>query len=110
MNPTADHNPGLDDAPAGLVVMLALPSVAPSWRRGALCAQVDPELFFPDQGGTARYAKAVCQACEIKTRCLHEALAGREEGIWGGTTESERRQMIKDGGCPCCAPHRKLAS
>ena len=35
---------------------------------GALCAQVDPELFFPEKGEPTRDAKAVCAACPVRAR------------------------------------------
>ncbi|WP_327714185.1 WhiB family transcriptional regulator [Streptomyces sp. NBC_00490] len=68
-----------------------------SWRERAACQDVDPDLFFPI--GTAGLtlvqideAKAVCARCPVRERCLQWALdAGQVEGIWGGTTESERR-------------------
>jgi hypothetical protein len=36
----------------------------PRWREQALCTQVDPELFYPDQGGSSREAKRICRRCE----------------------------------------------
>ncbi|MGW3100261.1 WhiB family transcriptional regulator [Streptomyces sp. NPDC001102] len=68
-----------------------------SWRERAACRDVDPDLFFPI--GTAGLtlvqvdeAKAVCGRCPVRERCLQWALdVGPVEGIWGGTTESERR-------------------
>ncbi|GGS31405.1 transcriptional regulator WhiB [Streptomyces humidus] len=68
-----------------------------SWRERAACRDVDPDLFFPI--GTAGLtlvqideAKAVCARCPVRERCLQWALdVGQVEGIWGGTTESERR-------------------
>src|SRR5689334_4158036 len=32
------------------------------WEQ-ALCAQVDPELFFPDKGKTPHDARRICAAC-----------------------------------------------
>lgn len=64
------------------------------WRESALCAQTDPEAFFPPKGGTMRDAKRVCAACDVTAQCLAYALAtGQDEGIWGGTTRDERRAM-----------------
>lgn len=76
----------------------ALPMVdnAPQpWRAKALCAQTDPEAFFPDKGGKAREAKAVCRECPVTADCLAWVLSldTRMEGIFGGTTEKERRKM-----------------
>ena len=66
----------------------------PAWTVDALCAQVDPELFYPEVGAPNRDAKAVCAGCEVRSECLAYALAHRERfGVWGGTTERERRRM-----------------
>lgn len=65
-----------------------------SWQTKALCAQTDPEIFFPDKGGTTRDAKKVCAACEVKHECLQYALDRNEDtGVWGGTSQQERRQL-----------------
>ena len=66
----------------------------PEWMAAGLCAQVDPELFFPDLGAPTREAKAVCAGCEVRVECLAYALAHREgHGVWGGCSERERRRM-----------------
>jgi WhiB family redox-sensing transcriptional regulator len=73
------------------------------WRHDAICAAEDPELFFP-VGDNGRYegpalvqiaeAKAVCRRCPVREQCLQWALAtGQDEGVWGGLTEIERRQL-----------------
>lgn len=65
-----------------------------AWQTRALCAQTDPEIFFPDKGGTTRNAKKVCAMCEVKDQCLQYALAHNEDsGVWGGTSQQERRQL-----------------
>jgi WhiB family redox-sensing transcriptional regulator len=59
-----------------------------------LCAQVDPELFFPEEYDNVHEAKAVCRSCPLTTSCLEYAMAHPElEGIWGATTPHERRLM-----------------
>ncbi len=64
------------------------------WQAGALCAQVDPEAFFPEQGGSTREAKKVCLACEVRSECLDYALKHDERfGVWGGLSERERRKL-----------------
>jgi len=66
-----------------------------SWKNQALCAQTDPELFFPEKGGSTREAKQVCSRCEVRTECLEEALATNERyGIWGGLCERERHALM----------------
>jgi WhiB family transcriptional regulator, redox-sensing transcriptional regulator len=67
-----------------------------SWQERALCAQTDPEAFFPEKGGSTREAKKVCLACEVRGECLEYALANDERfGIWGGLSERERRKLKK---------------
>ncbi len=67
-----------------------------SWQQLALCAQTDPESFFPEKGGSTREAKKVCQSCEVRRECLEYALAHDERfGIWGGLSERERRKLKK---------------
>jgi len=64
------------------------------WQDRALCAQTDPEAFFPEKGGSTREAKRVCRGCEVKAECLDYALENDERfGIWGGMSERERRRL-----------------
>ncbi len=64
------------------------------WQERALCAQTDPEAFFPEKGGSTREAKRICLGCEVKDACLDYALANDERfGIWGGLSERERRRL-----------------
>ena len=66
----------------------------PEWQEKALCAQTDPEAFFPEKGGSTREAKRICQGCEVRDACLEYALANDERfGIWGGLSERERRRL-----------------
>ncbi len=70
-----------------------------AWQQHALCAQTDPEAFFPEKGGSTREAKAVCQACQVREDCLEYALANDERfGIWGGMSERERRRLRRMAG------------
>jgi WhiB family transcriptional regulator, redox-sensing transcriptional regulator len=67
-----------------------------SWQERALCAQTDPEAFFPEKGGSTREAKKVCLTCEVRVECLEYALGHDERfGIWGGLSERERRRLKK---------------
>lgn len=66
----------------------------PDWQERALCAQTDPEAFFPEKGGSTREAKRICSGCEVRAECLEYALAHDERfGIWGGLSERERRRL-----------------
>jgi WhiB family transcriptional regulator, redox-sensing transcriptional regulator len=65
-----------------------------SWRLDALCAETDPEAFFPEKGGSTREAKRVCGGCAVREECLEYALGNDERfGIWGGLSERERRRI-----------------
>ena len=64
----------------------------PEWTDQALCAQTDPELFFPDKGGTA-IARKICAPCPVKNECLEWAISENIiDGILGGMTARERRK------------------
>jgi WhiB family redox-sensing transcriptional regulator len=67
-----------------------------AWQEDALCAQTDPEAFFPEKGGSTREAKKICTSCEVRAQCLQYALQNDERfGIWGGLSERERRKLRK---------------
>jgi len=67
------------------------------WRAAAVCAQTDPEVFFPEKGCSAAAALRLCLACEVQPECLAYALdAGERFGVWGGTTERQRRRLARD--------------
>ena len=71
-----------------------LEAEAQSWQERALCAETDPEAFFPEKGGSTREAKKICTGCEVKAECLEYALSNDERfGIWGGLSERERRRL-----------------
>ncbi|MEE8667472.1 MAG: WhiB family transcriptional regulator [Bifidobacterium mongoliense] len=70
-----------------------------SWRQRALCSQTDPEVFFPEKGGSTKDAKQVCSRCEVREQCLQWALEHDERfGIWGGMSERERRRYNHEHG------------
>ena len=73
---------------------LLVPGPELTWQERALCAQTDPEAFFPEKGGSTREAKRICARCEVKAECLAYALEHDERyGIWGGLSERERRRL-----------------
>jgi WhiB family redox-sensing transcriptional regulator len=71
------------------------------WRTNAACRETPPDLFFPvGTTGSAtdqiEAAKRVCNQCDAQKSCLEFALAtNQESGVWGGTTEDERRKLRK---------------
>lgn len=80
----------------------------PDWRQLGKCREVinapgfnpDHDPFFPERGGSSKAARAVCATCPLAIRrtCLIWALEHPTEtvyGVWGGTSERERRLMRK---------------
>ncbi len=81
--------------------LLSLTIESDAWRRYAACRDTDPDLFFPvGTTGPAieqiENAKAVCRQCDAQSLCLEFALATNQDaGIWGATSEEERRALRK---------------
>jgi WhiB family redox-sensing transcriptional regulator len=77
---------------------LAIPG---RWAKRALCAQADPDAWFPGNGHRelTQLAKRICARCPVRAQCLEYALSvadtwgGIATGIWGGTTPQERDQL-----------------
>jgi WhiB family transcriptional regulator, redox-sensing transcriptional regulator len=69
------------------------------WAGRGACRTEDPDLFFPiaSTGPALKQvarAKAICARCEVLAACLSYALeTGQDCGVWGGTTEQERRAI-----------------
>lgn len=77
----------------------------------AACSEIDPELFFPQDGEdlpngrsvaptykNLAAARAICDSCELKARCLEYALRNDEYGVWGGLTEMQRSNLRRKVG------------
>jgi WhiB family redox-sensing transcriptional regulator len=79
---------------------------------GAVCAEADPEAWFPENDGDgkpilighagyamkeAKTPKRICkEMCPVRDQCLQEAIDRREQhGIWGGLTTKERQKLMK---------------
>ncbi len=77
----------------GFVSKLELARIS-TWRVHGNCSGEDPELFYPASEEEAETALAICRACSVREACLEYALEAREKlGIWGGTTERDRRRI-----------------
>lgn len=64
----------------------------PGWFRDAACTTADPDAWFPEQGAAATTARKICADCPVLDLCREYAIERRDlEGIWGGTTERDRR-------------------
>ena len=79
-----------DPAQNLLRVLMGAKAETAEWWDLALCAQVHPDLHYPEKGETVRAAKQICMACEVRLQCLDYAIDRNETfGIWGG--KSARR-------------------
>jgi WhiB family redox-sensing transcriptional regulator len=63
------------------------------WMDYALCREVDLDIFFPDITASPRKAISICNRCEVQIECLEYALKSSVAGVWGGTTEKERKRL-----------------
>ena len=57
---------------------------------------IPPDTFFPGKNEPQKLKKAreVCSICPVKEECLDYALSNYIlHGIWGGTSERQRRSM-----------------
>jgi len=66
------------------------------WQELAACYGLDPEVFFPTTEEEAGLALSCCSVCEVRDMCLAWAVRnGERYGVWGGTTEQQRRRLIR---------------
>jgi WhiB family redox-sensing transcriptional regulator len=66
------------------------------WAARAECRGEDPSMFFPGTDDDPSLGLAVCARCPVRQECLDYAIEARERyGIWGGTTERQRRRMAR---------------
>jgi WhiB family redox-sensing transcriptional regulator len=64
------------------------------WQNLAVCASADPEVWFPEKGGSTQEAKKICLSCPVRRQCLQSALDRDERfGVFGGYSERERRSL-----------------
>lgn len=84
------------------------------WREQALCAEVDPELFFPGPGASLRLirlAKQICSDCPVQRECLDYALKHNETfGVWGGTSYEDRKKLKRGQEIPTVQPCGTVAA
>ena len=82
--PTACNGPGSE-------------SLAAEWVAFRRCADVDPNVFFPNDGAGVIVAQKLCAECPVTDPCREYALANNiTHGVWGGTSERQRRRMLRD--------------
>ncbi len=67
-----------------------------SWMGLARCRDVDPQVFFPNDGPGVEAARRYCAECLVRRSCLEYALENHiQHGIWGGTSERGRRRLAR---------------
>lgn len=66
-----------------------------AWQREAACRGLglneSRTMFFPARGESVEDARAICDGCPVSAECLDFALEHHCIGVWGGTTERQRR-------------------
>ncbi len=69
-----------------------------SWHEEALCKSIPTEVFFPSNYTEASLepAKRICSQCDVKAECLQDAISHNVYGIWAGTTEQQRRNIVNN--------------
>ena len=95
-------NVAVHTMPVTPFLRVVTPEGEPDWRDLALCAEADPDEWFPEKGGSSRKAKAICAGCPSRLPCLEFALENNEGyGIWGGLSEQQRRRLYPDAPRMC---------
>ena len=66
------------------------------WMAEGKCREVHPSTFFPSDGVGVDLARRICAECPVRAMCLEYALRNRiDHGVWGGTSERERRRILR---------------
>lgn len=68
-----------------------------------LCAQADGEAWFPEKGQSSAAAKNICHACPLEKPCYEYALRFKLQGVWGGTSELQRKRVQREAGIEAAA-------
>ncbi len=101
---TSDYEEIIDDYEATDDELEVYPSwrLPGDWTLEALCSSSDGDAWFPDTGGVATLARAICRGCPVRLECLDYAIEiGDQWGIWGALSyperlEEKRRRELTD--------------
>ena len=69
----------------------------PRFYENPSCAEVGGDFWFPEKADGSMntvemvMAKSICRTCPHKAECAEWGIVKERFGIWGGTTENERR-------------------
>ncbi len=67
------------------------------WMEDAACRGLNPSLFFPERGQPTETAKGACGESPVREDCLDYSIRTRQVwGVWGGTSERERRGLRRE--------------
>src|SRR6267378_7042504 len=67
-----------------------------TWMTEGKCRELPPSMFFPSDGVGVEVARRICAECPVRAACLEYALRnGIDHGVWGGTSERERRRIAR---------------
>lgn len=84
------------------------PNVAAYPRWVGACHDTNDERFFPEEWELKPHPDIaiLCAKCPFQPRCLQAALDCPDtDGIWGGTTPHQRKQLLNERNrmrCPGC--------
>ena len=69
-----------------------------SWHQRAACKDLSPDIFFPHNynDSSTKEAKEICSSCPVKVECFQDAISNNVYGIWAGTTEHQRRNIVNN--------------
>lgn len=69
-----------------------------SWHQRAACKDLSPDIFFPNNynDSSIKEAKQICSSCPVKVECFQDAVSNNVYGIWAGTTEHQRRNIVNN--------------
>lgn len=63
------------------------------WSLEGLCQRVDPEEFF--QTKQSKVQMRICEECPVFELCRDYAMLHEDYGVWGGTTDRQRKKFRK---------------
>jgi WhiB family redox-sensing transcriptional regulator len=71
------------------------PNLPSEWKEEGRCKTIDSKIFFSEIQAHTREALNACMECRVKDECRDYAIANQEHGVWGGTTERQRRAILR---------------
>jgi WhiB family redox-sensing transcriptional regulator len=86
----------MEDFTQSLAILAAPITEERPWMVFRACRDAEADLFFATTKEDQGHALAICATCPVRLDCLEYALEARERfGIWGGTTEKQRRRLLR---------------